>query len=107
MTELREIFSSPWEYMRDKWNVLDVIALALLAVGFMFRFGGTGDISKNLYALAAPFFYARILFFAQILPSQGPMIQVCVTLCVGARDPEGAIGKPLELLNRVPFGASP
>lgn len=80
-TEFREIATDFWEYMRDKWNVLDVTSITLLLVGFISRFWGDPDVSRNLYALAAPLFFGRILFFAQILPSQGPMIQVsCITL---------------------------
>ncbi|CAM9468357.1 unnamed protein product, partial [Hapterophycus canaliculatus] len=78
LTEFREICDNPWEYMRDQWNVLDVVSLILFVIGVVFRaFGGVDDTSSRAcYALSAPLAFARILYFAQVLPSQGPMIQV-------------------------------
>lgn len=64
--------------MRDQWNVLDVCSLLPLLIGLCFRaVGGVDDhTTKACYALGAPLVFARILYFAQVLPSQGPMIQV-------------------------------
>lgn len=84
LTEFREILEDPWEYMQDQWNLLDVTSLTLLLGGAIQRMYGQVDdeSSRALYALSAPLAFARILFFAQILPSQGPMIQVkCNNSC--------------------------
>ncbi|CAM9403921.1 unnamed protein product [Ectocarpus sp. 12 AP-2014] len=82
LTEFREILEDPWEYMRDQWNLLDVTSLILLLGGAIQRMYGQVDdeSSRALYALSAPLAFARILFFAQILPSQGPMIQVMFSM---------------------------
>ncbi|CAM9825189.1 unnamed protein product [Ectocarpus sp. 4 AP-2014] len=82
LTELREILENPWEYMQDQWNLLDVTSLILLLGGVIQRIYGQVDdeSSRALYALSAPLAFARILFFAQILPSQGPMIQVMFSM---------------------------
>lgn len=78
MTEIREIVEDPWEYVRDKWNMLDVTCLFLMFVSLWFRvFVGIHSIeARSTYALSAPLAFTRILFFAQILPFLGPMIQV-------------------------------
>ena len=78
LTEFREIGEDPWEYVRDRWNVLDVTSLCFMFVSLCFRaFDHVDSITaRSLYALSAPLAFTRILFFAQILPSQGPMIQV-------------------------------
>ncbi|CAM9349916.1 unnamed protein product, partial [Hapterophycus canaliculatus] len=82
LTEFREIYENPWEYMRDQWNVLDVTSLILLFVGAIFRaMGGvTDNSSRSCYALSAPLAFARILYFAQALPSQGPMVQIIFSM---------------------------
>ncbi|CAM9848129.1 unnamed protein product [Scytosiphon promiscuus] len=78
LTECREIYADPMEYMRDQWNVLDVASLIPLLIGMCFRAarGVEDNAAKACYALGAPLVFARILYFAQVLPSQGPMIQV-------------------------------
>lgn len=83
LTEFREILEDPWEYMRDQWNLLDVTSLTMLLGGVIQRLYGQVDdeSSRALYALSAPLAFARVLFFAQILPSQGPMIQVLTLAC--------------------------
>ncbi|CAM9141307.1 unnamed protein product [Ectocarpus fasciculatus] len=64
-------------YFQDPWNAVDVMGLAALSAGLVVRgVDGASSLGQGLYALSAPLFVARILFFAQILPSQGPMIQV-------------------------------
>ncbi|CAM9290091.1 unnamed protein product [Scytosiphon promiscuus] len=82
LTEIREMCDNHWEYMRDQWNVLDVASLSLFAIGVIFRaFEGVDDTSSRAcYALSAPLAFARILYFAQVLPSQGPMIQVIFSM---------------------------
>ncbi|CBN75304.1 Ankyrin Repeat Transient Receptor Potential Channel [Ectocarpus siliculosus] len=82
LTEFREILDDPWEYMRDQWNLLDVASLTLLLGGVIQRMYGQVDdqSSRALYALSAPLAFARILFFVQILPSQGPIIQVMFSM---------------------------
>ena len=78
MTEVRTIAEHPRNHLLDGWNLLDVTCLSLMSVGVGFRAFGPADStsSRSLYALSAPMAFTRVLFYAQILPSQGPMIQV-------------------------------
>ncbi|CAN0467885.1 unnamed protein product, partial [Ectocarpus sp. 12 AP-2014] len=95
MRELRICVKEPgalWTgvgvYFQDPWNAVDVMGLAALSAGLVVRgLDGASPMGQGLYALSAPLFVARVPFFAQILPSQGPMIQasgyripVCVSL---------------------------
>ena len=77
-TEIQEMVKDPSEYVRDKWNVIDVTCLFLMFTSLCFRaFDDVHSMeARSMYALSAPLAFTRILFFAQILPSQGPMIQV-------------------------------
>lgn len=60
----------------NRWNALDVLGLLFLLGGFVVRCVDLESTwGRSLYALSAPFMFSRILFFAQILPFQGPMIQ--------------------------------
>ena len=76
--EFGEIVQDPFKYILDKWNVLDVTSLCLMFTGLCYRAFGDADsnASISLYALSAPLAFSRVLFYAQLLPSQGPMIQV-------------------------------
>ncbi|CAM9739658.1 unnamed protein product [Ectocarpus sp. 12 AP-2014] len=84
MRELRICVKEPgalWTgvgvYFQDPWNAVDVMGLAALSAGLVVRgLDGASPMGQGLYALSAPLFVARVPFFAQILPSQGPMIQV-------------------------------
>lgn len=77
MTEVSEVWRDFKMYLRDPWNVLDVVALLLLAGGLVTRAVKNDEVwGQYLYALSAPALFSRILFFGQILPAQGPMIQV-------------------------------
>eukprot|EP00904_Undaria_pinnatifida_P012808 jgi/Undpi1/8658/HiC_scaffold_25.g11123.m1 len=80
--ELGDIVQDPFKYILDKWNVLDVTSLCLMFMGLCYRaFGGAdSNASLYLYALSTPLAFSRLLFYAQILPSQGPMIQVIVSM---------------------------
>lgn len=78
MTEVRTFAEHPRKHLFDGWNMLDVTCLSLMSVGVGFCAFGPADStsSRSLYALSTPLAFTRVLFFAQILPSQGPMIQV-------------------------------
>lgn len=77
LTEALEMRRDLFVYMRDPWNVLDWLSLALLSSGLIARIAQPSDtLGRSLYALSTPLLFARLLFFAQILPHQGPMIQV-------------------------------
>lgn len=77
VSELHDMWTDFEPYMRDVWNILDVIGLYILAGAFIVRV--VDDLSpwgQALYALSAPLVFSRVLFFAQILRFQGPMVQV-------------------------------
>lgn len=66
-------------YFRDQWNALDGLGFLLLLVGLVIRcIDWASPWGPAFYALSAPLLVSRVLFFAQILPFQGPMIQVSV-----------------------------
>lgn len=68
-------------YLQDRWNVLDVLALGILAAGFSFRLVDSGSPwGRALYALSAPLVFSRALFYAQYLPFQGSMVEVSVLI---------------------------
>lgn len=64
------------KYVQDPWNVLDVLSLVFLLVGSVIRLiDWANPFGPGFYALSAPLLVSRALFFAQIFPFQGPMIQ--------------------------------
>lgn len=64
-------------YFKDQWNVLDALGILCLFVGMVIRWDDwTNPWGPAFYALSAPLVVSRVLFFAQILQFQGPMIQV-------------------------------
>ena len=68
-------------YLQDRWNVLDVLSLVMLAGGFFFRLVDSGSPwGRALYALSAPLVFLRVLFYAQYLPFLGSMVEVSVHL---------------------------
>lgn len=72
------------DYFMDPWNVCDLLGLVLGAWGLIARIADVDSPwGRSFYALSAPLLFFRIPFFAQILPSQGPMIEVCMpTKCI-------------------------
>eukprot|EP00903_Cladosiphon_okamuranus_P014752 g13669.t1 len=75
--EAREMWRDPPRYVRDQWNVLDALGLLFLLIGLIIRWVDSASSWRPaFYALSAPLLVSRVLFFAQILPFQGPMIQV-------------------------------
>lgn len=67
-------------YVRDVWNILDVLGVVLLAIGFLVRVKDyESQWGRALYALSAPLLFSRMLFFVQVFRFQGPMIQVSVS----------------------------
>lgn len=76
LREWREMKRSTRNYFRDQWNVLDALGILCLLVGMVIRWEDwTSPWGPAFYALSAPLVVSRVLFFAQILPFQGPMIQ--------------------------------
>ena len=74
--EAREIWRDIPRYFRDQWNVLDALGLLFLLAGLIIRsVDSASSWGPSFYALSAPLLVSRVLFFAQILPFQGPMIQ--------------------------------
>lgn len=77
MVEVNEMRRDPVGYFHDRWNVLDLLAIVLMCAGWLLRVTeGESQWTKGLYALSAPLIFARVLYFAEFLPFQGPMIQV-------------------------------
>eukprot|EP00903_Cladosiphon_okamuranus_P009487 g9039.t2 len=75
--EGREIRTDIGKYLKDKWNVLDTLGLLCVLIGLVIRWDDwSSPWGPAFYALSAPLVVARVLFFAQVLPFQGPMIQV-------------------------------
>lgn len=69
-------------YYRDVWNLFHLLGLALLLVAFVLRATGSGGIwGPSLYGMSAPLLFSRIIFFAQIAPIKGPLIQVRIISC--------------------------
>ena len=86
--EGREMERDMNAYSRDVWNSVDLTALVILVGGILVRvFDSSSPWGRGLYAMSAPLLFSRILFFAQMFPFQGPMIQASgVRLCF----PQGA-----------------
>ncbi|CAM9810440.1 unnamed protein product [Scytosiphon promiscuus] len=79
--ELGELTKDVDAYLRNRWNLLDILGLALSLSGFFVRrIDDEEPWGRGLYALSAPFLFSRILFFGQILQFQGPMIQVIAAM---------------------------
>lgn len=77
MAEFAELRRDVEEYVVDRWNLLDVVALNICLVGFIIRVVDNENAwGRGLYSAGAPLMFWRLLFFAQILPFQGVMIQV-------------------------------
>lgn len=82
MVEVNEMRRDPVGYFHDRWNVLDLLAIVLMCAGWLLRITeGESQWTKGLYALSAPLIFARVLYFAEFLPFQGPMIQVSFDSC--------------------------
>lgn len=76
LREWREVKRNIRSYFRDQWNVLDALGILCLFVGMVIRWDDwTSPWGPAFYALSAPLVISRVLFFAQVLPFQGPMIQ--------------------------------
>jgi len=76
---MEELGQNVGTYLQDRWNYLDVLGFAMLFGGVVVRFvDSDSPWGKSLYALSAPLIVSRVLFFAQILKFQGPMIQVSI-----------------------------
>ncbi|CAN0013273.1 unnamed protein product [Ectocarpus fasciculatus] len=72
-----EVARSLDRYFEDQWNALDLLGLLFFTIGFIARVvDWTNQVGPAFYALSAPFLVSRALFFVQIHPLLGPMIQV-------------------------------
>lgn len=77
LIEVFELWEGKEEYMKDHWNILDVLALAFCGAAFLVRISDPDSLwGRALYGAGTPLLLCRILFFAQFLPAQGPMIEV-------------------------------
>ena len=76
LEELRQDFNM---YLQDQWNYLDILGFLMIIGGFFVRLADNeSPWGRGMYALSAPPIFSRMLFFAQMLQFQGPMIQVSV-----------------------------
>lgn len=76
IAEVREMTSDFSLYAADHWNPTDLLGLSLVTGGLAVRIADeTSSWGRALYALSAPLMFSRILFYAQMLRFQGPMIQ--------------------------------
>ncbi|CAB1104558.1 unnamed protein product [Ectocarpus sp. CCAP 1310/34] len=74
--EGREMARNFGRYCEDQWNALDLLSLLFLTVGLVGRVvDWKSQLGPAFYALAAPLLVSRALFFVQIHPLQGPIIQ--------------------------------
>ncbi|CAM9703899.1 unnamed protein product [Ascophyllum nodosum] len=81
--EIEELRRDWHTYCQDQWNFLDVLGLVMLFGGFIARLADNESLwGRALYALSAPMMFSRVLFFAQILRFQGPMIQAIFSMGV-------------------------
>ncbi|CAM9861414.1 unnamed protein product [Sphacelaria rigidula] len=79
--EGREMERDMNAYSQDVWNSVDLTALFILVGGILVRvFDSSSPWGRGLYAISAPLLFSRILFFAQMLRFQGPMIQVIFSM---------------------------
>ncbi|CAN0005184.1 unnamed protein product [Scytosiphon promiscuus] len=69
------------EYFLDRWKIPQILALQMSLSAFVVRAANPRSAwGKGLYAVASPLMYWRILYYAQILPSQGTTIQVLYSM---------------------------
>ncbi|CAM9524132.1 unnamed protein product, partial [Ectocarpus sp. 12 AP-2014] len=74
--EGREMARNLGRYCEDQWNALDLLSLLFLTIGLVGRVvDWKSQLGPAFYALGAPLLVSRALFFVQIHPLQGPMIQ--------------------------------
>lgn len=67
------------EYWQDKWNWLESLSLVVLATALIVRLLEKDlELGRSLLAFGAPLVFSRILFFGQVWPRQGMVIQVSV-----------------------------
>lgn len=90
------------KYFKDQWNVLDALALMCLLIGLVIRgIDWTSPWGPAFYALSAPLIVGRVLFFAQVLRFQGPMIKVGFEEHRRAFRPESALLLLREIVPRL------
>ena len=78
--ECEELNRDVYTYLQDQWNYLDVLTFVMLLGGFLSRIVDSDSMwGRSMYALSAPPLFSRVLFFAQMLRFQGPMIQVGIS----------------------------
>lgn len=76
IAEVREMRRDSSLYTADHWNAVDLLGLGLVAGGLAVRIADeTSPWGRGFYALSAPLLFSRVLFFAQMLRFQGPMVQ--------------------------------
>ena len=81
--ELEELRRDFHIYLQDQWNYLDILGFIMILGGFILRLADSeSPWGRGMYALSAPPIFSRMLFFAQMLKFQGPMIQVSAVIYI-------------------------
>ncbi|CAN0130078.1 unnamed protein product [Scytosiphon promiscuus] len=83
LREVEEFKDGVGKYFKDRWNFFDVPGLLCLTAGMIAKLipgGKDYPVGKAFFALSAPLLVSRFLFFAQLLPMQGPMVQVIFSM---------------------------
>ncbi|CAN0367729.1 unnamed protein product [Ectocarpus fasciculatus] len=77
MPEATEMWRNLARYLLDRWKAPYFLALLLALAAFLARaVDSDSSWGRGLYAVSSPLMYWRLLYYAQVIPSQGSTIQV-------------------------------
>ncbi|CBJ49208.1 Transient Receptor Potential Channel [Ectocarpus siliculosus] len=77
MLEATEMWKDLAGYLLDRWKAPHFLALVVALAAFLARaIDPDSSWGRGLYAVGSPLMYWRLLYYAQVIPSQGSTIQV-------------------------------
>ncbi|CAM9739915.1 unnamed protein product [Ectocarpus sp. 4 AP-2014] len=77
MLEVAEMWKNLAGYLLDRWKAPHFLALVVALAAFLARaIDSDSSWGRGLYAVGSPLMYWRLLYYAQVIPSQGSTIQV-------------------------------
>ncbi|CAN0538203.1 unnamed protein product [Ectocarpus sp. 12 AP-2014] len=77
MLEATEMWKDLAGYLLDRWKAPHFLALVVALAAFLARaIDSDSSWGRGLYAVGSPLMYWRLLYYAQVIPSQGSTIQV-------------------------------